>query len=93
MQTGVTPIVRTGSIVEAYGRSMGVPTLSVEWQDPEIGRSITDQFAHRDRRAGAVQPTAQRADENVRKILGKLFDRPLGNAVSPREPRDEMVRS
>ena len=93
VQTGVTPIVRKGSIVEAYGQSMSVPMLSVEWQDPEIGRSITAQFAHRDRTALAVQPTARRADDNVRRILRKLFDRPLGNAVSPREPRDEMVRS
>ena len=92
VQTGVTPIVRKGSIVEIYARSMNVPVLSIDWEDTEVERTIVGELAGRGGASAAAHSTRQRAERNIDHLMRALFgERPAG-AASAGKSRSEMAR-
>jgi hypothetical protein len=92
VQRGVTPIVRKGSIVEVYAKTMNVPVLSIDWEDPEIGRTIVGELAGRLGASTAMRCTRHRAERNIDNLIRALFGEQPGGAASARESRSEMAR-
>ena len=91
VQAGVTPIVRKGSIVEAYARNMDVPVLSIDWEDTEVGRTIVDELAGRVGASAAARSTRQRAERNIDNLMRALFGEPPGGAAPADKSRSEMA--
>jgi len=85
VQTGVTPIVRKGSIVEVYAQNMNVPVLSIDWEDTEVERTIVGELASRVGASAAVRSTRQRAERNIDNLMRALFGERPGAAASARK--------
>jgi hypothetical protein len=92
VQTGVTPIVRLGSIVEVYAQNMDVQVLSIDWEDTEIGRTIVGELVNRVGAGAAVHSTRERAERNVDNLMLALFGPRPGGAASAGNPRSDMAR-
>jgi hypothetical protein len=92
VQTGVTPVVRKGSIVEAYAQNLDVPVLSIDWEDADVGRTIVGEIAGRIGGDAAGRSARERAERNIDTLLRALFGERRGGAAPAPGSRSEMAR-